>query len=202
MEESIIVTTESNYLLISNKKKVSILLSNSSLSQEDIMDTLISLHIILEVGINTLLRHLVPTQLKIKVGVQEITENLDKINFIDKVIFFIYYSEFKFPDLEIAANYHGIINKIRNFSEMRNKLLHGHSISTHFNGEVNKKSKLMEKLNLSKLGEQINDFKFILEGIGFYVDSLNTGLTKGGKESYKKAYLDTSFLPIIHFKSE
>jgi len=197
ISESITIYKESSYLLISNKQKVSDLLNNSGLDQNNIIDIFISLHIVLEVGINTLFRQLIDPMFK----KEEIIENLDKINFIHKTEMFVYYSEFNFKDLKKAKGYLSIINKLINFSEMRNKLLHGHSISTRFEIGNNKniKSKLSNNLNLKKLQKQLNDFCFILEGMSFFLDSLNMGLTESRKKIFKESYLDYSFLPITHF---
>jgi len=202
ISESISISTESNYLLISNKEKVAYLLNNSDLNQNDIIDVFIGLHIILEVGINTLFRQLISPVLKEKIDIHEMVENLDKVNFIDKTIMFIYYSRFDFKDLDQAGRFHSIISKLRSFSEMRNKLLHGHSISTRSENGVNTKSRLAKNLNLNKLQEQLLNFRFILEGMGFYLDSLNMGVTDAGKKAYKESFLDYSFLPITHFGSE
>jgi hypothetical protein len=198
LKDSILIKKESNYLIISNKEKCKNLLINSPLSSNDIVDILISLHIVLEVSLNTLYRHLISAFIKKDVDEFEIMNNIDNIGFIDKTIMFIYNSKFNFNNkLKEATKYHSIISALRDFSGVRNKLLHGHSISTIFDGEKNRYSELKKILNPDFLKNQIKKFSFILEGMRFYLDCLDSGLTEHGKEQYKKSFLDDSFLPIL-----
>lgn len=202
LSDSVSMTLESNYLLISNKKKLTDLISNSELNRNDLIDIFIGLHIVLEVGINTLFRKIITPTLKKGIDVYDMTENLDNVNFIDKTIMFIYYSKFNFDDISKATEYHKIIGKLKAFAEMRNKLLHGHSISSTSKDGINSQSKLISKLNLSKLQTQIMDFRFVLNGMCFYLDALESNLTQAEKNEFKKACLDQSFLPHTSFSSE
>ena len=189
---------ESNYLIFSNKKICDNLISNSELDDNDIIDVLISLHIVLEVSLNTLYRHLSSSVIKKDIDQFEVMKNIDNINFIDKTILFIYNSKFNFKNkLSEASKYHSIINKIRSFSEVRNKLLHGHSISTISDNKGKRYSEVKKKLNPNFLKEQINRFCFIMEGMRFYLDCLDSELAPVEKEHYKKFFLDDSFLPIL-----
>jgi len=43
--------------------------------------------------------------------------------------------------------------------------------------------------------EQMRKFRFILEGMRFYFDRLQSSMTSSGKESFKKEYLSDEFLP-------
>lgn len=196
ISESISITSESNYLIVSNRKKVSELLVKASLDRHELIDVFISLHIILEVGINALFRQIITPTLKKQIDVHEMLENLDKINFIDKVTMFIYYPQFQFEDISQATKYHSIIGKLRRFSEMRNRLLHGHAISSRMERGISSHSSLKKNLNPTKLQEQIKDFKFILDGLGYYLDCLSSGLTPSGKEQYKQTYLSYDFIPM------
>lgn len=202
LSDSVTMTLESNHLLQSNKDNLQNLLINSELDRNNLIDIFISLHIVLEVGINTLFRKLITPTLRKNVNLHVMIENLDNINFIDKTIMFIYYSKFNFDDVSKATEYHKIINKIRAFSEIRNKLLHGHVISSISKDGKNSESTLIKKLNLSQLQTQIKDFRFILDGMCFYLDALDSNLTQEGKDSYKKAYLDHNFLPHVSFDSK
>jgi hypothetical protein len=188
--------TETDYLIISNKEKVKDLVSNSELDENDIVDIFISLHIVLEVGLNTLFRHISLAGIKKNVDTFAIIENLDKISFIDKVTMFIYNSNFNFNGQEDKANeYHKIIGKLKNFSEMRNRLLHGHSISKIFDGDKNRRSPLKKQITLENLDRQIKAFAYILEGTRFYLDCLDGSLTPEGKRSFGDNYLDSNFIP-------
>ena len=51
-------TIESVYLILSNKKKCNELLKKSELTENDIIDFYISLHLVLEVSLNSLYRKL------------------------------------------------------------------------------------------------------------------------------------------------
>lgn len=198
ISDKILLKLESGYLITSNKKKCHDLIISSGLNNDNIVDALIGLHIVLEVSLNTLYRHLTRSVIKKGIDQFEVMKNIDNISFIDKTILFIYNSKFNFEDkLDKANKYHSIINKMRNFSEVRNKLLHGHSISTTFDGERNRHSELRKMLNPDFLKEQIKKFCFIMKGMRFYLDCLDSRLTPAEKEQYKKSFLDDSFLPVL-----
>jgi len=193
--DSVKARTESEYLISSNKEKCKQLLGKSSLSEGDIIDVLVSLHIILEVSLNTLFRHLSLMGIKKDVDEFEIIKNIDAINFIDKTVLFIYNSKFNFDTkLTEASRYHSIIGTLKNFAGLRNQLLHGHSISSVFSEGKSRQSPLKKNINPESLESQIERFKFILEGMRFYLDCLDSSLTLNGKESFKKAYLNDDFL--------
>jgi len=189
---------ESEHLIISNKKRCADIISGSDLSQNDIIDVFISLHIVLEVSINTLFRHLTLLNLLKEIDKFELIKNLDNISFRDKVVMFIYNSKFivvSSDELSKLNEYHSIIGKIKEFSGLRNQLLHGHSISAVFDGEGNRHTNLNEELSLEGLEKQIKRFRFIVEGLRFYLDRLDSSLTESGRESYTKVYLNDDFLP-------
>lgn len=197
LTDSVRLRIESEYLIISNKKKCKqlLVLGKSDLGEEGIIDVLVSLHIILEVSLNTLFRHLLLMGIKKDVDEFEIIKNIDAINFIDKTVLFIYNSKFNFEEkLAEASRYHSIIGKLKNFAELRNKLLHGHSISFVFPEGESGQSLLKKKINPESLTDQIEKFKFILEGMRFYLDCLDSSLTQDGKERFKRAYLNDDFL--------
>lgn len=193
--DSVKARTESEYLISSNKEKCKQLLGKSSLGEGDIIDVLVSLHIILEVSLNTLFRHLSLMGIKKDVDEFEIIKNIDAINFIDKMVLFIYNSKFNFDTkLAEASRYHSIIGTLKNFAGLRNQLLHGHSISSVFSGGKSRQSPLKKNISPESLESQIEKFKFILGGMRFYLDCLDSSLTPSGKESFKKAYLNDDFL--------
>ncbi len=189
---------ESGYLITSNKEKCRGLIEESPLNDNDIIDILVSLHLVLEVGLNTMYRHLMLRDIKKDIDKFEIMKNIDNINFIDKTIMFIYNSKFDFEGkLGEATRYHSIINALRDFSGVRNKLLHGHSISTISDGEKIKNSEVKNMLNPGFLKEQIGKFCFIMEGMRFYLNCLDSGTSDADKEQFSKSYLDDSFLPLL-----
>lgn len=196
VHDGITLKHESDYLIVSNKQNCQRLLENSPLEQGHIIDIFISLHIVLEAGLNTLFRHITLTSFKKMVDEFKVIENIDNINFIDKTILFIYNSKFDFSGKEQQAReYHSIIGKLRKFSGIRNSLLHGHSISTINNNGNVEHSKLKRNINLDYLKVHIKEFKDILEGVSFYLDCLDSDIPSSQKDVWKKTYLDTGFLP-------
>lgn len=203
ISESLSIRNESCHLLNLHRANVTRILNESDLDKNDLIEVCVSLHIVLEVGINTFLRHILLSHTNKRLyGHEKIIENLDSIGFGDKVATFIYMSPFDFSDEERAAEAHKIINEIKKFSGMRNKLLHGHSISTLYEDGKTSKSTLSKDLNLNKLQEQILSFNKILNGLAFYFEHYTLGgFTDAGKKQLIDAYLDTTFLPITRFSS-
>lgn len=201
--ESIKIRKESVYLIISNKEKCQNLLNKKELEEGDIIEVLISLHIILEVGLNILFRTLALMSIKKDIDELEIIKNIDGISFIDKTILFIYNSKFNFNDrLGEATSYHRIIGTLRDFSKPRNQLLHGHAIVSICSDNISKDSSLKKIINLEFLEKQIEKFQLILNGMKFYLDCLDSSLTSAGKESYKKSYLDDEFINNSYLKNK
>jgi hypothetical protein len=191
--DSVRARFDSNYLIISNRQKCHTLLSQQVLSKENIIDVLISLHIALEAGLNSLFRDLALRSLKKSVDEFEVTKNVDEISFLHKTTLFIYNSTFDFDGKEDSANkFHGIIGALKEFSGIRNKLIHGHSISTLIEGGDVRQSSLLRSLTDENLKKQIDRFKFIMDGMIFYIGCLD--LSNVDKEHYQTEYLDYSFL--------
>lgn len=169
---------ESVYLITSNRERCADLLKKHSLSEDDMVDVYISLHIVLEAGLNSLFRYISLSQIKNPKSRIEAIKHLDRISFIDKATLFIYSSSFDFGDnFEKALEYRKIIDELIRFSEVRNKLLHGHSISAIFDlsrKEVQQSSEAKKLLDEKKLKVQIELFRHIMEGLRFYVDHLIT----------------------------
>ena len=194
------IRKESDYLIISNRAKCSEIIANSELSEEDVIDALISLHLVLEIGLNTIFRYISLWSIRKDVPTLDIINNIDRVSFLDKTTMFIYNSKFNLvteDDFYKATEYHSLIERIKDFSSMRNRLLHGYSICSVFDGSKNIESSTKSKINLENLQRQITKFKLIMEGMRFYVDKLDCPITKEGKENLKKSYLDDSFLPIL-----
>src|SRR3989344_3235133 len=168
IRDSVAARTESNHLVISNKEKCRQILAKENLTEEDIIDFLVSLHVVLEVSLNSLFRNL--SLLGIKKGVDdfEVAKNVDEISFIHKATLFIYNSKFNFDGkLDAATHYHSIIGTLKDFAAPRNKLLHGHSISTIFAEGNQRHSPLRRNINRQYLDEQITKFRHIMEGMRF-----------------------------------
>lgn len=192
------VYTDSLYLLQSNKLKSAELLAKKQLSENDIIDIYISLHIVLEVSLNALHRHIITSQIIKPIDRLEVTKNIDGIGFIEKTILFIYNAHFVFYDeLEQAAYHHKIIGKLRSFAGIRNKLLHGHSIgSLTTEDNITHQTEARINLNVEKLKQQLKLFVEIHEGMKFFLDHLDVeGWNEEYIEDLKVQYLSYDFIP-------
>ena len=160
------------------------------------MDGYIALHIVLEAGLNSLFRQLALRSLKKDIDEVEVMANVDRISFIDKTTLFIYNSKFDFGnELSEATRYHSVIGKLRAFCEIRNQLLHGHAIATVTNSKgITKDTKARQNIDYKRLVQQLNNFRFIVEGLNFYVSHLD-GVSNGEKKHFKSQYLSSDFLP-------
>jgi hypothetical protein len=193
------MASESSYLIESRKKICAEILSKGKLNEPDAIEFCISLHTVLEVSINSLFRDLILPEIKKAVNELEIRENLDDISFRDKVTLFVYTSKFNLDGagnlVRRATEYHSIINELKRFAEIRNRLIHGHSVSSIFiPGEKPAHSRTRKALTEEGLKEQIKLYRHILEGLRFYIDRLDN-LPKDTKKYSKENYLDDSFLP-------
>lgn len=177
---------ESEYLVI-YRDRCKEILRRKSLGDLDKVDFYVSLHFVLEIGLNTIFRRISLSSLKKDVDHFEVIKNLDGIEFIDKTILFIYNSNFDFDGkLPEAAEHHKVINRMKSFAYMRNAIAHGHSaIST---GEDS--SELRKRLDKDP-SEQITLFRSILASMRFFIDCLQ--IDKPIKDSLMP-YLDDSFL--------
>lgn len=94
---------------------------------------------------------------------------------------FFYLPHFDFRGkINKADEYHGAIGKLRNFSEIRNKLLHG-----HMNGQMfyvtegrTTQTRAFEFSSEDTMKTQIESFLFILEAVRFYFDHLESSFSE------------------------
>ncbi len=189
---------DSDYLIISNKKKCKDLLTAEKLSSESVIEILVSLHFVLEIGLNKFFRQVSLLSIKVWVPSIDLINNLDNISFIDKTILFLYNSYFDFGSEEKrnkAKKYHSIIGKLKNFASTRNKIFHGHSISTFLIERKLVHSEAKKKTSLEELKKQIEAFCFITEGMGFFLDCLKCPITTSAKDALKSSYLSCEFIP-------
>ncbi len=186
MNKEMTYAIESEYLVI-YRERCKEILHRKSLGDLDKVDFYVSLHFVLEIGLNTIFRRISLSSLKKDIDHFEVIKNLDGIEFRDKTILFIYNSNFDFGDrLPEATEHHKVIKRMRDFAYMRNAIAHGHSaIST---GEDS--SELRRRLD-ENLTKQIALFRSILTDMRFFIEclqidaSIKNGLTP---------YLDDSFL--------
>ncbi len=205
MPDTIQMYQDSLYLLQSNRLKCQELLSKDRLEENDIIDIYISLHIVLEVGLNALHRQIITSQIVKPIDRLEVIKNIDGIGFIEKTILFIYNAHFDFhSNLDESAIHHKIIGKLRSFAGIRNKLLHGHSIGSLTNDEnITRVSEARSNLEIDKLKAQIKLFIDINNGMKFFLDHLdNDGWSDGYIEDLKNEYLNYSFIPANFITNE
>lgn len=190
------IMKESLHLLLLNKEKCKEILAKPTKSEGDIMEFLISLHLVLELGVNAFFRQIIIMQLQKGIERTKVASNLDKISFIDKVALFIYMPSFSFNgEISQADEYHAAIGKLRKFAGVRNKLLHGHMVGqVHYSETDIVETETALLLNEGMLQSQIEDFKFIMDAIAFYFDHWHSSFTTQGKIDLKTQFLETGFL--------
>jgi hypothetical protein len=193
---SIAGRSESHYLIESNREKCRVTFSKREWRDGELVDGYIALHIVLEASLNSLFRELALRSLKKEIDEIVVMENVDRISFIDKATLFIYNSKFNLDGkLADAARYHAVIGKLRAFCEIRNLLLHGHAIATVTNSKgTTRHTRARRSIDYQRLLQQINDFRFIVEGLAFFLDCLD-GISEGEKSRFKSQYLSSDFLP-------
>ncbi len=192
--------TESDYLITSRREKCARLLSQPELHEEDMIELYIALHVVLEVGLNALLRRITLWHAQPAFDRREVINQVDDINFKDKTALFLYYGHFNFGQkTEQAKNHQSILKKMAHFSEIRNQLLHGHSISTFILEGQAHDSSVRRKMNPKTLAKQIGLFRDIIQGMIFYLECLDLEGRPLDKEELRKKYLDLSFLEKTKF---
>ncbi len=197
ISESVTARSESNYLIIKNKEICSSILRMPEPGENDLIDFFVSIHLVMEISLNTFFRVISLNEMQKRVDPLAVIKNLDGINFIDKTILFIYNSHFNFNgDVDSADRYHSIIGQLRQFSEPRNKLLHGHSISTIFHQDTNRHSDTRNIITRERMNSQISLYKSVMDGLKFYFDCLRSSFSVSGKDTIKREYLDDGFLNI------
>lgn len=192
---------ESNYFLSSRKELCSKLINTKRiLSENEILEVLLSLHIILEVGVNAFFRNLYSHVSNLD-GFKN-DNRLDDVGFLDKTIFFLGTSKFNLKDVkdvELSNSYSkNLISRIKNFCHVRNLIIHGHSVSEISRGGNSKKSNLKSKLNQDFLDSQIKNFKEILDNYNFFVDKFDSHISKDQIKMLQNNFLSYKFLALIN----
>ncbi len=188
--------SESPYIIDSNRKKFNLIANKDTWTQGDTIDMLLSLHIVLEVGLNHIFRHITLYKLKKQVDKIEIIKNIDEISFRDKLTLFIYNTSFDFGDkLPEASKHHKIIKILKDFAGIRNQIMHGHAIAT-INEHGEPRHTTLRKITLTDivLREQISKYTKIVDGVNFYLDSLSDKSFQPQLQHYKK-YIAYDFIP-------
>lgn len=191
-------TSESHYLIDVNRIRCNKIFLKTEWKHDELIDGYIALHIVLEAGLNSLFRQLALRSLVKDVDRISVMKNIDEVSFIHKTTLFIYNSKFNFDNkLDKAIEYHKIISTLKDFSKIRNALLHGHAIATISGYDVDEPRDTEIRRSITSVEEvknQLNKFRFITDGMLFYLDCLDN-INNSDKEYYMKAYLGYEFLP-------
>lgn len=192
------IKTESNYFFISRKNKCIEFLKMEKYTEADILEFLLNLHFVLEVGVNTFFRNYYKcfTNYDFLKGSKEI----DNINFSDKITIFLNENKFTLKAEEDLSMNRQMVNEItgliKNFNNIRNMIVHGHPINEISSGQHKNQSPLKSKLSEESYQKQIEDFRKIVSNINYFVDRLEITIRRDTIEMFQKIYLNLDFLNI------
>ena len=190
------VISESYHILTKNVDECRRIVNKEDKSLNDIADFLISLHLVLEISINALIREIIVNNLQKTIDKAKIVGNLDRISFIDKTVLFVYMEKYDFPvyeDILAADEHHGIIGTMKSFAETRNFLMHGSMIGGFLDGKSSN-TVVVPRLTMEHMNDQIGKFKKICDGMKFYLEHLAT--RNPDIDRLKGVFLSYEFLQI------
>lgn len=207
-------TKKNEYLIHSSRGKCKKILEKTNLNENDIIELFLYLHLILEISINYLLSYILKLKLNTVFQNEEdilsFIEQLETIPFSNKILLFISYSTFQFKSEEkenMIKFYKKLPGIIREFTGIRNKLLHGHnisetgSVSTEGGTNIIHTSKIKKELNQKKVNSQVLNFYKINKIISIFILKSDSSLTISGRNTLINSYLDTSFIPEKYYKN-
>jgi len=201
---SVAIRNESNHILQSNRDRCTDFLNMPTWAYGDTIDFLLSLHLVLEAGINGLFRELAIVSLQKTTPHVDVVNDLDQVSYSNKVTLLIYLSNFDFDkNIEQANAYRSIISEIKRFNEPRNKIVHGHSIGSYSSENKTSETYLQKSIKDDRLIKaQIRLFIHIVDGIRFYVNHINNErLSKDTREKLLDRFLSYDFIP-SNFRNE
>jgi hypothetical protein len=191
-----ILKLESNYFFMSRKQKCSEFLKITDPKEDDILEFLLNLHFVLEIGINTFFRNYYKHTSNYDFFSD--SKEIDNIDFYSKITIFLHENNFTLEtresEHESRKKVKQIMGTIKNFNYTRNMIVHGHSISEIHYGETKIQSKLKATLNKDYVIKQIDSFKDILNNLNYFIDRINTKISKEQLQSFQRIYLDINFL--------
>lgn len=158
--------TRSNILLAKNV---------TDLTVNDKLDVIISLQILLEAGVNSIVRELAVHTLKKDITYVDVARDLDSIGFREKTASFIYGATFEFgEDLPEASSRRKVLGKMQNFTRYRNAIMHGHTIATQSINGARSSTALHDILDDDEaFKKHVKQYSEILDDIKFYVNHLS-----------------------------
>lgn len=193
---NVTLKVESNYFFMSRKQKCSEFLKITDPKESDILEFLLHLHFVLEIGINTFFRNYYKHSSNYEFF--KYSKDIDNIDFQNKIIIFLHENNFTLKTGEnlntSRQKINDIIGTMRNFNNLRNMIVHGHSVNEIHFGEQRIQSNLKSKLNTDYVAVQMESFKKILANLNYFIDRLNTKIPEDQLQSFQKIYLDLGFL--------
>jgi hypothetical protein len=186
---------ERNYFIIKKRESCADFLENDNPNEFEMLNALLNLHFVLEIGINAFFRNYYKHCSNYDfLGIN--TKVIDSIDFRSKIILFINCNKFNLSDaneVEIAHEYAKKIPKIiDDFNGIRNMIVHGHSIS-EASGTINDESPLKLIIKPDGFKEQSEKFKKIVSHLIFFIDRLETTIPREQINMFRNNYLDMSF---------
>jgi hypothetical protein len=195
---SVTLKLESNSFFISKKNKCSEFLKVTDPKEEDILEFLLNLHFVLEIGINTFFRNYYKHTSNYDFFAE--SKEIDNIDFYSKVAIFLHENNFTLEDGDAVADsktkVKQIMGTIKNFNYTRNMIVHGHSVSEIHYGEQKIQSNLKSQLNLDHVIKQTEGFKRIINNLNYFIERLSTKIPKEQLNALQRIYLNTDFLNI------
>jgi hypothetical protein len=193
---NVTLKVESNYFFISRRNKCTEFLKIDDPKEADILEFLLNLHFVLEVGINTFFRNYY--KFSSNYDFFKNSREIDNINFNDKVTIFLNENNFTLITGENLYTSREKVNEItgltKNFNNIRNMIVHGHSVSEISSGDHKEQSSLKSKLTKESYIKQIDSFKKIITNINYFIDRLDTKIQREQIKMFQKNYLDLDFL--------
>lgn len=172
----------------------------SNLSVYDKIDIIISLQILLETGVNYIIRDLAMYSLKKNITYVDVAKDLDGIGFREKTASFIYGATFDFgSDITEASRRRKVLGKMQNFTQYRNAIMHGYTIARQSVKGAESSTALHNILNDNTAFKlHIKQYAEIIEDLKFYVNHLSDESID--KDKLVKTYLRIP-LALSHFIS-
>jgi len=187
--ESFLVTSLHVFNHFESRSNILLSKEVSGLTVHNKLDIIISLQILLEAGVNSVIRDLAVHSLKKGITYVDVAKDLDSIGFREKTASFIYGATFDFgEDIAEATNRRKVLGKMQNFTRYRNAIMHGHTIAQQsVNGSRSSTAlhDILEDDNTFKL--HIKQYAEIMDDLKFYVNHLSDESTD--KDKLTQSYL-------------
>lgn len=181
------------YVFLHFETRSNILLAKkaSDLTVNEKLDIIIALQVLLEAGINSVVRDIAIHTLKKDLTYVDVAKDLDSVGFREKTASFIYGATFDFgTDTVEASERRKVLGRMQNFTRYRNAIMHGHTIAQQSINGARSSTALHDILEDEKTFKQhVKQYAEIVDDLKFYVTHLSD-------ESINKDKLVKSYLRI------